>query len=874
MRHILRRTALVLLLATASLSLLHAQQDIRLTEPSPVGLPNAFGVPGADAVRLGSHTLVVWGSTRVDPSVDSGTSTLRVQLLAGLVPVGDQRDLNGVESAPTSYVKVERALDRFLVFYNDLRHDGPGLYMQMVDTMGANIGGPVKVSTHQVYQYFVPALRLVGDPATGYILLWTDAARVFSRAFDRRGNITGPEITIANGPAEFVTPVGPLGYLILDFPGRKSLLIHPEGSIDPRTIPPARLRTGYHIGPDTSIATLEGTELKIYRSIFDPTPERTVALPEMAGSLEGSRVVTRDGAGRLQVLYARVIDSLPNLHYGIERMTITPTGPTTPELLYEETLKPDTLFGMTSSTVRIFSWQRERGCRQSSKLMGTAVFRVIDPYRTVQRVVTLYHAIDEFGNFRANDTFYSTTCEAPTRVYATRLPGDTIIRVAVIDGNDTLRLEHHRSVATAVNMQTMPNILYRGDRLVTTWSHGIDSSTMMLTVFDGDIGHGPMVVAEHRNYGQPARVPGAEILTRDTTFTVTLPDTANAAEITIYTASAVGWTQSGTIRQVDHSPISIRREDVAYDPNRDEILVGTSVVAADGVHRNCVVAVSPEGTILWRLDSLPDVMNESMSIIPTGDVAFTAVSGNAATRYDRGNVVSRFEFESHWADAEYQRLLGERFLRWHVRSGARSTIDLEIHALDGALLHSASIELGAIVGAPYILDDPSDSSIVILHAADGIRLTHLDRSLEPYVIDRAVSRTREKAFNPAGVFRNDTLEIVWEDRRNIDPDIYGTWWHRSLLSAVRENAAIAGLSASVAPSPSSGPVTVTVRSQRTGAAALEIVDMAGRSIHRREMMLESGVTTYPLDPSDLPAGSYTVVIRSAFGQVSTRLIVQ
>src|SRR5438128_15612 len=113
-----------------------AQQhdDVRLsTEPLQMILPADAQIQSA--ARIGELTLVVWGTTRLEPD-SSVVNMLVMQLLRDTTLVGPQRVLTSNAARPSGFVQVMAVRDRFLVVWNDRRGGDSAAYVQRVDSSG------------------------------------------------------------------------------------------------------------------------------------------------------------------------------------------------------------------------------------------------------------------------------------------------------------------------------------------------------------------------------------------------------------------------------------------------------------------------------------------------------------------------------------------------------------------------------------------------------------------------------------------------------------------------------------------------------------------------------------------------------------------
>jgi hypothetical protein len=77
----------------------------------------------------------------------------------------------------------------------------------------------------------------------------------------------------------------------------------------------------------------------------------------------------------------------------------------------------------------------------------------------------------------------------------------------------------------------------------------------------------------------------------------------------------------------------------------------------------------------------------------------------------------------------------------------------------------------------------------------------------------------------------------------------------------------------LAPNPASDAVRVSAELAGAERAELVLTDATGRIVLRREAGLTAGTLTETLDLTGLPAGLYTVEVRTAEGRWRERLVV-
>jgi hypothetical protein len=875
----------ILLLLFISIPL-SAQIDLRVSDTNRIVYPANLNVQSIS--RIGTRALLVFGSTTADPSTSTVVPLLRMQLLEGAELVGAQSNLvDDPATRPAGVMLTAAGTDRFFVAFNDARPDRPGLYLQTIALDGARIGAPQFLSAQISQQYLTPIHGFFGSPAEGYQIVWTDLkpsrGTIYGRRIDPLGRIDGPETRLAEGffgfPIE-IPSLRDLSILIFQFPQDTARLVHADGHVDPRPIPAFRLIWPYFISPDTSIATVDGTSLKIYGNIFETTPSETIPLPTTEGIRPESWAVTRNAATNLlDLYYLRVLDTLAGLRYAVERITLTSSGLSEPVRLLDSTLKPDTFDQMISTRVRLENINRQRPCLQRYAVNGVVVFQTVLPDRINRRFGSAGFGLDESGRFTTSDSISMRSCAPTTGYTLKRAPTDSVSRLLVRFGADSAVVQHMRSRVVVTIPERLPNIFERMDRMLMTWTTSPDSTTLLLEDFDGTLADTPAVVARYEGKGRAVRIPGAEILVSETREKRN--DTTYRAKLDLQLATIALWRNAISVEQLGRAPFGFRLDDASFDPNTKETIALISRFDSARVQRTSIYGVDQNGEYLWRIDSLPMTTPPSgeVSLISSGEYRYIIVSGSSATLFDRQNIAGRFSFARSWPDARYQRLLGNRFIRWHVggSGGDRDLIETEVYSVAGDLLHSQTFATHTqIIGDPFIAENPATSGVAILYAGatTGIRLFYQDSTFDGEFLHAPVSATTGNAISPAGVYVHDTLQAIWEDTRNGEPDIYGTWWTPLRPTGVAASAGFDALSIMVMPNPAFGPVSISLTSRHGGAATLELVDMRGESILRQPITLAPGSTSYRLDLTGVPPGAYGMMVRDAAGMAATRIIVQ
>jgi hypothetical protein len=849
-----------------------AQQDIRIVPPMDGYLPLGDAAIQS-AARTGDHALAVWGSVVAD-TAPLGRNILRMQMFRGAGIQGEQRTITTASALPSGSVRVLALRDQFAVIWNDRRPDAPGIYMQRVDTGGSLRGPETRVSDRTATTATDRGIMASGSPVHGYMIIWEEEAGPHMprlHRIDPEGIPDAGDIPLDAPLLEEIRTALLPGVTILRMDKRDDEGSYPpgymirDGRLDPRRIPSLNLSgNSFHIGADTSSAVLVGSNLYIFKSIFDSVPRRRV---DMESDLGFQAMLSRDTAGRYLLYLWNVVDDPGSpLHARIDRIVVDDSVRSGLEVALDHEHVPDPPAGWIDSVGYFTNVGWERHCGGAILTFTYSWLGRDSEGRPARRTEYDRFAVDAVGRIFEGTDRLESDCSDIT--ITRRLSTGASLVVVEIDASE-IELMHPLGDIVAPPEERYPNIVTRDGIPVVTLQNETPSSRPQLLRFDRSLASAPALLAGFDTLGRSLRIPGAAAVWRETSTRIPrASDTIFRSSFTLTKGAWFGWYASGVITANTLSDIRLRPVDVAYDPNTDQLIAAVELPYRDRRRRVSVMMV---GGSSWTADSLPTSIDGDFQIMPIAGEQFFLIADDTATMFTPFGAVARIALPRSPSDTRYQRLLGNRFVRSFAEDSSRGLYTIELHTLQGELLASRTLTLQGATEAPFIVENPATQALALLYPADGVRLAYVDAMLRPLALEARVSEAETGVSHPAGSFLDDTLQVVWEDMRNGSLEIYGSWWKPVTTTAVDEVVGIDPLSIAIAPNPASDRAMARVRSRHAGPATLELVDMRGRSVLRRQIMLAPGEQSSALDVGDLAPGVYNVVVG---GVGSARIIVQ
>jgi hypothetical protein len=882
-----------------------AQQDQRVSiEPTTTVLPEEIRIQAA--ASIGSNTLVVWGGNRAHGR-DTAISNLQAQLLRDTVVQGSPRQIHSDEARPFGYVSVVPFDDRYLVLWNDRRPEQSGVYMRWVDSDGSTMGSEeifsgalatatsirvFRTSSHTLIFHTVPS----GSQTAGLYL----------RRYLHDGSAAGAEELIAQGTGIGVERLAGFEDLFVVRSGSSIRVFSDIGGFESRTVPAGRFDRPWYLGTDSLFVTLVDTTLHYYTSLFAPTPFRSVTIPALRDIDSHTAVLTRDG-NRIQITYPG-LEARWELIMTVIRIVIDANGDISPpDTLHRYVYWPASTsyvervgIGPTVVTrycgniydVRLNFWSRNYDSRNRLTSEGAWDwgFTVgehgdyqVEENREVKRKPPVVPCFDASLALMQHAVTRRSAINTSTVSISTR----------------TLPQVGSRINGFAVHVeQGIPNIFRRDGRLMTTWRQGGE--------------YPPNILAEWK--------PREEI----TSLISSSPSLANPLKglTTTLLPLIENWTDHSYEPAVNISRSTLYMVDsqwsYRYGYNSDRATLRVWTTPDQNRNESVVVAYLPSllgFAALWidssgvtaRSTNLYMSVNQyprlELLSVPVDSLSLLVYRENSRQFFEIRNGIVRDSFAIDLVEnygIQVRRLYGSHFLCFNPAFNANDPV-ATIYSLKGTKEYARRLPVDRSYTHPFIVESPVDSTIHILWESNkGVRLTRLDKYLRVLVRDSLISQTQDTVRSPAGVFRNDTLFVVWQDFRNRTTDIYGTAFvaHRVVAvppdtTTAREGTTSYGTIlpiaawppperpirlkpvtiAAVTPNPADNVATFFVELAEPGDAIAEIRDMTGQVLIRREKSFDMDSGRWDIDIDDLTSGMYILSVRSGGGIDTRKLVV-
>lgn len=910
-------------------------QDVQLS-PEPASYLLAAELRIQSAATIGATTLVVWGTAVAKQQAAGVQGVLRFQLLRDTVPIGLQRTLHNAEAMPYQVVRVLDLLDRYLVVWNDRRESDRGIYAQIVDTAGNLVSGEVKLGDGAIQ---ADSLLWRLRSATGWVVVWQESSAGGSLQeirLDEQGNVTGKPTMLAAGAFCQGQQFSAMPNLLLlkDQSGSVSAFWSDSGTA-PHQLPSDNFKGSYYLDAEGSLLVLKDSTLSFYNSFADTIPTKNLRLSFGPNLLRGTQTVMKDDTGGISVFYMRE---------RIQQIDVFYTSHIYRQVIQGDTLgKKDTIAvlkfldytngGLSGYRTKFDMASISQGFNNTTLVTVRFIEEEIQnymPYRRLPKFVTFAHSnvfIGPFQNSALPNSLRRLGINGPP---TERRKFDTVSSVSLmISGGE------HTVTATiagdAINTpQEFPNVMEREGKLLVTykqpedkarytigvWNTATPSALRMLRPLDIPVYDNFPSAAE--NYRSEVRVLNGMnntilqnfIYQRKETQTHGQPTTISyQGEDRYYVATDTGWCLSIKFAHAAFEMVGIRTDRLSmhglgfqFEPEQ-KYIYGCEVLGSDPPvpvdSGRFTYAMDSKGEVKWNIPDAPKNLRygsyDSMNaIIPIAEKEFLAVYPASQQRLNDTAVIAQSFLPPLKREMDYQRYLGlrnKRYLRYYSTQSAPNTLWLDIFSHSGKLLDSTSLQFNIPASKIAIAQNPTDRSLALLYGGvGGAKLTLLSEQLRVQqdmdagnvlLQNYPVSATRDTVGLVAGMFRNDTLFVVWEDFRNGKPDIYSTGWQvpKNMVApilppppvVISTGQPIAIIAA--APIPCNDQIIIQHQLAESGVVVFDVLDELGKNVKQITKKLPQGLSESQLTTHDLFPGIYVLRISSQHGEAVTRFLV-
>jgi hypothetical protein len=883
------------LMLILSAPMLAQQREWRVSvEPTTAELPEEIRIQAAGSI--GTTTLALWGANRREGR-DSAISTLVFQMLRDSTALGSPVQAHSDEARPSRFCTVVPFEDRFLLLWNDRRTTAPGIYARWVDPAGGAMGNEYLIDTGAIVD---PEGLRIFRTGSGVNMIRPGQRDSTHGLYLKRLSLDGAIIEsgewIGSGKLTDIIRMGELEDLTGIRADTIIRLLRADGSLDGRELPASRFAEAYHLAADSSMTIVKDTVLMVYRNLFDPMPERTLAVPALQGIPSRTVALTRDTSGGLAVTYSFIEKMGPgqSLAFIVKRFVVGDSAGTPVRL--------DSIFFMNYSLVHdsrteINGTTVSRGCGNGIHVRNDFTFLTLDRSGYAFSIAPEWwsYSIDNNGEYARDAqatrpaSCYSiddnTEIELALRI---RSKDTSTVRLFRTPGSSTVRASVARYRANVA--QGTPNVFRRGDGLAMTWRQAIAATPTVMVEWSPLLDSMKVIATSSATGGHfPMLNTTAMISSEGYRY-------SDQSGVIYFTRSAVQLADTQWYEWGKHDYLSaaatIRSTE---DPNR-----GESIAIID-----FPVYYFPRfQRVLWIDGSGRTRRSASTSILydiylaydSTAFIVGSRTGGEYSILRDTSRTAAFTLPPGNYSQSGLQRLYGPHIISM-MPGDSSWDATLQMFSLTG---RSEAINRkggSRTCRTPVIRQSPIDSSIHIIWASDaGIMLSRFDRNLNIDFLDSVISSGPGKT-NPAAIFRHDTLFVVWQDARNGASDIYATAWVARLLPArppvaepqpppptphdtlatpqpsplpepIRVPVPRTTITA-VTPNPANNIATFFVELVEPGDAVAEIRDMTGQVLIRREKSFDMDSGRWDIDIDDLTNGMYVLVVRAG-GNVDMR----
>lgn len=904
-------SGILLMALCCSVSMAQPQDDIWISPPDTAIYPFPESARIQSADRIGERWLAVWGGTA--PVADTGVRpVLWGQIVQGMNPQGEPFMVTGEIARPEWTVSVLALDDRFLVLWNDRRAVDSGVYMQRVGPGGSRIGEEIRW----------PALtELQSDSAVwtlrdslGYAILWSEAMPgdqpdYFRQRLDSSGLPKGEHQLLRSADFDDERSYAGLPGVVI-MPGDNPRFYHADARPDARPIPAGRLQDPYYLRADTSLAALHYDQdgsayFEYYANIFDSLPVRRIPVPELQGRVPSVGAIAVDSAGNYRIFFLREQDgaSDPPIFKTIDLYSFTLLGNgvfTAPIRVMSVASGREYISNSASYSTVYSDMMHRNGDDNVHRVTFKATFRAAGRENgfDIDRVDYQWYTLlfDGFGNLSELDSVRKGIMRRDVR------SNPELLRTASPDSSIVRLRETNRTVALGVSLaslrqnyeQSNPGLALCNGEILAIWRQPEvrprfhqaklfsrpDSTVIPLEPFIPD-----EIVpyrgdrSYYENSASVISLAGSGFI-RSASQSATqfkLGQWARYFYLRTYFPTERGWNRGAIGSDIIRLHTPVFDERYSYDPNTGTTL--SCFTSGDyGPAGRRMILIGSDGTILGdTVHTHPSVG----ALIADGRGAYLNIH-NGVARNSRGALLFSLDTSAATGNAIYQRALGQYFFRYYPvdslgpgRRLASPAIQFEQYDYSGSKIGSVRIDAPGKYFDPAIVQRPADSSLHVIWPSDsGLWLTVIRPGFESALPPVRLSATTGRVKGAAGLFRNDSLFVVWEDYRNGASDIYGTVYDpgapASVRSPVLPGDPDAGESRWFAayPVPADHQVNIVPGVPADGILRLIVSDAAGRTVIDR-MIGRGDASTIPVDVQGFHPGIYFFLLMRA-GEVMGR----